>query len=389
MTESAKKAIAVIDNAQQKGALVFVTREDCVGVTPLYKPEVTVINLRLPKAKYDNDADVYDIQGKYMPKREIVDRIGEATGLVFIREGCRTWTELREDDIAGKRTVFMSEQQAKKRLSDGSFRTSSVQTYEFDPVLRAMVDFNVTELNAGTKQTKLRDGGKTLAQTILENTKVARQRAETGARLRVIRELTNMPTAFSKTDAAKPLIFGRIAQNTDYILQTPEGRAMASAQALGIDVAALFGGRKFPAAEQEALVSAQPVPEALSAAGEAENEETYLLEAQTSADESSYTADMQGTNGSEEKELFDPAGSAEQAPERANGNSEFETLTEALDQWCEAYRELLNVTLKNGSNPYQLAQAELDANNFAATVETRKAMIVRIKKYLEANGVRI
>ena len=126
MNENVTKALAVIDREEQKGALSFVTREDFMGVTPLYKPEVTVIQLRLPQKQWDNDADVYEISGKYMPKREIVDRIGEATGLVFLRDGCRTWSELREDDIAGKRTVYVSEQQAKKRMSDGSFRTSSV-----------------------------------------------------------------------------------------------------------------------------------------------------------------------------------------------------------------------------------------------------------------------
>ena len=228
MNENVTKALTVIDNAKKNGALAFVTREDCISVTPLYKPEVTIIQLKLPKAQNDPEADVYNIQGKFMPKREVVDRIGEATGLEFIREGCRSWTETREDDVCGKRTVYISEQQAKKRMSDGSCRTSSVQAYEFDPVLRAMDDFNVTEMTPEAKNMKNRFG-KTLGKAILEYTKVARQRAETGARLRVIRELTNMPTAFSKAEAEKPLIFGRIAQNTDYILQTPEGRAMASA----------------------------------------------------------------------------------------------------------------------------------------------------------------
>lgn len=374
MSDPKTTAVALIDRYKASGALAYVTREDCMAVTPLYKPEVTIIQLRLPQKQYDNDADVYEISGKYMPKREIVDRIGEAVGLVFIREGCRTWTELREDDVAGKRTVFMSEQQAKKRMSDGSFRTSSVQAYEFDPVLRAMVDYNVTELNAQTKLQKNRSG-KTLAQTILEFTKVARQRAETGARLRVIRELTNMPTAFGKEDAKKPLIFGRIAQNTDYILQTPEGRAMASAQALGVDVASLFGGRRIPDGGSEA-----PAPAICSAAPETaalpESTDGFPGEGAETAFDSG-----EGNSATEAEALAAQAAS--------DGDCEFDDLTQSLEQWVTTYKDLLNVTLKSGANPYKLAQEELDANNFNASVESRKAMIQRVKDFLKTRGIAI
>ena len=375
MSDPKTTAVALIDRYQANGALAYVTREDCMGVTPLYKPEVTIIQLRLPKGKNDPEADVYDIQGKYMPKREVVDRIGEATGLEFIREGCRTWTETYDDAVAGKRTVYISEQQAKKRLSDGSWRTSSVQAYEFDPVMRAMLDFGVTELNAQTKQTKDKWGKKTLAQAILENTKVARQRAETGARLRVIRELTNMPTAFSPADAAKPLLFGRIAQNTDYILQTKEGRAIASAQALGVDVASLFGGRRIPDGGSEA-----PAPAICSAAPE-----TAALPESTDGfpgEEAETAFDSGEGNSATEAEAL-----AAQAA--SDGDSEFDDLTQSLEQWVTTYKDLLNVTLKSGANPYKLAQEELDANNFNASVESRKAMIQRVKDFLKTRGIAI
>lgn len=386
MTDAKTTAIALIDKYKAGGALTYVSREDCMAVTPLYKPEVSVIQLRLPQKQWDNDADVYEISGKYMPKREIVDRIGEATGLVFIREGCRTWTETREDDIAGKRTVYLSEQQAKKRMSDGSFRTSSVQAYEFDPVLRAMVDYNVTELNAQAKQKKNRSG-KTLAQTILDFTKVARQRAETGARLRVIRELTNMPTAFSKADAAKPLVFGRFAQNTDYILQTKEGRAMASAQALGIDVASLFCGRRLPPADAQAADT-----ESASAAIPASEPQAALPDSTADYQETGAGDAFDGTPdfppASEPAPQADTAAIAEQAAAGA-GKGEFDALTQSLEQWVESYKDRLNVTFKSGMNPYSIAMAELDANNFNATVETRKAMIQRIKDFLKSNGVNV
>lgn len=378
MSDARTTAVALIDRYQANGALAYVTREDCMGVTPLYKPEVTIIQLRLPKGKNDPEADVYDIQGKYMPKREIVDRIGEATGLEFIREGCRTWTETYDDAVAGKRTVYISEQQAKKRLSDGSWRTSSVQAYEFDPVMRAMLDFGVTELNAQTKQTKDKWGKKTLAQAILENTKVARQRAETGARLRVIRELTNMPTAFSPADAAKPLLFGRIAQNTDYILQTKEGRAMASAQALGIDVAAMFGNR---AQQTEAEEKPAEIPASSPAPALPESTEGF-----TDGYEDAVEIPVQ--EASAVPEAQDAASLAEQAA-GDGGEDEFVNLTQSLEQWVETYKDMLNVTLKSGANPYRLAMDELDANNFNATVASRKEMIRRVRDFLKTRGVNV
>ena len=353
------KALTVLKDAVKAGALAFVTKEDCMAVTPLYKPEITVIQLRLPADKNDQNADVYNISGKYMPKREIVDRIGEATGLIFIHEGCKTWTETYDDDIAGKRMVYVSEQQAKKRMSDGSWRTSSVQAYEFDPVMRAMLDYNVTELNAQTKQTKNK-WGKTLAQTILEYTKVARQRAETGARLRVIRELTNMPTAFSADDAKKPLVFGRFAQNTDYILQTKEGRAMASAQALGIDVASLFGGRKIETTE---------------------NGKPAQVTAETRAALPETDAEFEDVSYEGADEAF--SGTATQS------GAGFDELTKTLREYCETYKAKLDGTLKTGVNPYKMAMEELDPNNFNASVETRKAMIQRVKDFLKIRGIEL
>jgi hypothetical protein len=360
------KALTVLKDAVKAGALAFVTKEDCMAVTPLYKPEITVIQLRLPADKNDQNADVYNISGKYMPKREIVDRIGEATGLIFIHEGCKTWTETYDDDIAGKRMVYVSEQQAKKRMSDGSWRTSSVQAYEFDPVMRAMLDYNVTELNAQTKQTKNK-WGKTLAQTILEYTKVARQRAETGARLRVIRELTNMPTAFSADDAKKPLVFGRFAQNTDYILQTREGRAMASAQALGVDVASLFGGRKISPEENEIAPAVETEQRTALPPSPAEYEEAVC----------------------EDSSMPENAESLAEQAAQPSGENEFEELTLTLEQLTTTYKDILDTTLKTGQNPYRLAMEELDTNNFNASEISRQEMIKRVKDFLRARRIEV
>lgn len=363
MNDNVKNALAVIDQAKQKGALTYMSREDCMAVTPLFKPEATLF-------QFDIKEDMHNISGKYAPKREVVDRIGEASGLEFVRDGCRNYTETRDDSF-GKRVVYISEQQGRRRMSDGNWRMSSVQSYEFDPVLRAMDDFNVVELTPQTKMTQNRNG-KTLGKAILEYQKVARQRAETGARLRVIREMTGMPTAFSAAEASKPMVFGRFAQNTDYILQTPEGRAMASAQALGIDPAALFGGRKITGAKEERLPE-QETTTALPESAEQNNDSPAAYD----------EAPAEYENSSQEQ-MADAASLAEQAL----GN-DFDSLTAELAKLCNEYQNILNVTLKSGSNPYNMAWAELDQNNFNATVETRQTMIKRVKDFLVARGVKL
>jgi hypothetical protein len=225
----------------------------------------------------------------------------------------------------------------------------------------------VTELNAQTKQTKDKWGKKTLAQTILEYTKVARQRAETGARLRVIRELTNMPTAFSAEDAAKPLVFGRFAQNTDYILQTREGRAMASAQALGVDVASLFGGRKISPEENEIAPAVETEQRTALPPTSAEYEEAVC----------------------EDSSVPENAESLAEQAAQPSGEKEFEALTLTLEQLTTTYKDILDTTLKTGQNPYRLAMEELDANNFNASEVTRQGMIKRVKDFLRTRGVKI
>jgi hypothetical protein len=93
--------------------------------------------------------------------------------------------------------------------------------------------------------------------------KFGRQRAATGARLRVIRQLTGMPTAFEKAKIGqgKAIVFSRIVQNTDYILATPEGRMMAIAMATGA-TQMLYGagGPQLPAPPKESAPEVPPEP---------------------------------------------------------------------------------------------------------------------------------
>jgi hypothetical protein len=222
-----------------------------------------------------------------------------------------------------------------------------------------MLDIGVTEWNEQTKQKQKTDEngrpfGKTLAQLAMEYAKFARQRAETGARLRVVKELTGMPTAFSPAEAAKPLLFARVVQNTDYLLKTPEGRLLAAAQATGTQdvIAALYGKQALPGTGGEALPEPRNVTEGEGGDG----------------------PPPAGRNLAAEAAGDDPE------PRQQPAQSEFDQLTVALEEFQEGYAEQLNQNLPSG-NPYLMIRDELA--NLAATVETRRALLGRIRAFLK------
>ena len=332
-------ALTVIEQNRNNGALVFVD-QNAQPSTELYRLEATVVTL--------GKDDVHNISGKIMPKREAVDRIGEAAGIVFL--DVRGDTETRDDIFIGKHTVFIGRAQGKVRISDGSWRTSSFQEYEIDPVLRAMLDKGITELTAENK--------KIVGKAIQEYQKFGKQRAQTGARLRVIRELTGMPTALTQEQAAKPLVFARIVQNTSYILQTPEGRALATAQALGMDMAALYGRKALPegSAGDPPMEDVTVEPED-SGAGQ-----------ENAAGLASQAAAAGGAAGGQSD----------------SANEEFSVLSIDLENILNTHKDVLNVQTKSG-NPYQLGKEEL--GSFGATAETHREMIDRLRKYLKVQGV--
>jgi hypothetical protein len=343
-----ENALQIVRAAQSKGALIFANIENMEAKVDLYRTEVTEIIFK--------ETDFHTINGKFMPNKASTDRIGEACGVQFIQAACRVTVEPREDPLCGKRTAYRGEAQGKVRMPDGSWRFSTVDEYEFDPVLRAMLDKNITELNEQTK--------KTVGRAILEYTKVARQRAATGARLRVIRQITGMPVAFEKTDALKSMIFTRVVQNTDYILKTPEGRAMATAQALGWDAASLFGARKDALPPAAGNIEEPHTPAETAKPGN-ENSAANLAAEAADDDEPDFPTDTEGENPQKEE-------------------TEFDRLTRTLEEYT-TFKEYLDVTTKSGVNPYKLAQDELASKT--ATEESRLKMIQRIRGYLIAKNV--
>jgi len=227
-----QNALAIIKQHEQAKDLVFVRPED-LQTQRMFVPQVTVLHA-LPTDFHDRP-----INGKMMPKSHHVDRIGEAAGVEFVDGGTR-----KEDD-----STYVGFAQGRRRMPDGTWRKSSVQEYEFDVETRAEEDFLNDSKNRYSSEVAKR-------KHIIELKKVARQRASTGARLRVIRELVGIPIAFGPQEVQKALVIHRIAVNSDTLLDNPETRSEAVAMATGA-ASAIYGPRDVTP-ERESL----PAPEA-------------------------------------------------------------------------------------------------------------------------------
>jgi hypothetical protein len=194
----------------------------------------------------------------------------------------------------------------------------------------------------------------------MEYAKFGRQRAETGARLRVVKALTGMPTAFSADEAARPLVFSRVVQNTDYLLKTPEGRLLAAAQATGTQelVASLYGKQALPG------LAGGPPAEPLRNVTEGES-----------------APPAPGERLADEAAADDWA---QMAPAPA-GPDELMKLGIRLEEYLNAYGDRLNIWLEGADgkkiNPYELAMKEY--NNPAATAESHRNMLDRIDALLK------
>lgn len=353
-------ALAIIDRAQKGGALVFVNRDNLESRTKLYRTEITQI-----QAKQD---EFHKVNGKFMPNKAVTDRIGEANGIQFIDKNCYVETQIRPA-CAGleERCVYVGYAQGKVRMPDGNWRESTVENYEFDPTLRAAEDApNKKDYGKPAGYDPFDPANKSkFNRDILAYVKPAMARAATGARLRVIRQLSGMPETFTGDEITRPLAFARVVQNTEYILETPEGRTMATAKALDMDVSSLlFGKRPEPT---QAIESSQ---QTRSADIQPEN----LKPADTSGFDSEPAADTTSL-----ADQANPSGTTE--------SGEFQELTVRLEEMVGSYKEKLNVVLPNKMNPFILAKNELD--DFGASVDSRKSMIERTKKFLVACGVAV
>jgi hypothetical protein len=224
-------ALEMVKRYKSENQLVFVAEEDLKTHT-MFLPEVVVIR--------STPDDFHNISGNFQPKGHQIDRIGEAAGISFLTSNCGTRTETVDGN-----TVYVGFAQARKRLPDGTWRISSICEYEFNPVKRAEEDV--------LKDSKGKYGNeKERKLLLLTYQKFGRQRADTGARLRVIHELTGMPISFKPQEIAKAMIFCRVSVNTDALLADPEMREAAIRIATGASEQ-LYG----PSKEQKYITGGQ------------------------------------------------------------------------------------------------------------------------------------
>ncbi len=237
-----QNALTIIDDARKRGALVYVG-QGVSQTVPLYKLEPTEIVVK--------PENCHTIQGKFVFRKEVCDKISDAAGISFMKADVESIRAPEEPALGlPARTIFVGRAQGKTRLPDGSWRESAPETYEFDYVAKAKAEAS----GDVAKEKRL----------AIEYYKAGPMRAATGARLRVIRQLTGMPTAFDPKDIPKDganIVFSRIVQNTDFILSTPEGKTMAIAMATG--AAEMMYGKR----QQQTTAEAAPAPAADPAAG--------------------------------------------------------------------------------------------------------------------------
>jgi hypothetical protein len=209
------EAWRVIQDHKQKGDLVFAEKDD-LRKHRLFFPEIVVIHA--------TPDDFHNISGNFMPKRHHMDRCAEASGVTFLENNCTVETRVIDGD-----KIYIGHAQGQKRLPDGQFRKSSVSNYEFNPKKRAEEDI--------IRDTKGKysgpNGEKEKKLLLLTYEKFGMARADTGARLRVIRELAGMPISFKPNEIQKAMVFCRIAVDTDEMLEHPELREAAIGLATG------------------------------------------------------------------------------------------------------------------------------------------------------------
>jgi hypothetical protein len=203
------KAEQLIEQELQKGSMVFVRKED-VNTQSMFVPEMTILKI--------NEADCHTIEGNKMPNAAQTDRIGEAGGVSFIAENCGTKI-ISEDIVIGYA-------QGEKRQPDGTWRKSKPEEYEFDCKTRAELDFINDKSNKYATEVSKR-------KHLLELRKKRTSFASTGARLKVIRALMGMPISFKPGQLVHAIVVGRIALNTDKLLEDPVTRGAVIQNMLG------------------------------------------------------------------------------------------------------------------------------------------------------------
>ena len=193
-----QNALAKYDPRQYQ---VIARPEDLVPLSRLVTIDLVAVDL----------GECANVGGKFMPSREKTDQIGAAAGITFIQESCAV-TKI-------DRCVWVGRATARRMARDGTTQTM-VAEYEWDAELRAEVTAKAT---SGPKYDSALSQGRLFG----------RQRADTGARLRVIRMLAGIPTAFRQADLKRPLVLPRCSRNTEAMMEDPVLRELLVQQMIG------------------------------------------------------------------------------------------------------------------------------------------------------------
>jgi len=240
--DQAKKIIEKYPNAVN-----FVKRSHLEELSPLLEVHVEVVEVK--------KSDFHPLSGNvYYPKKETTDRFGNAAGISFATVDVGT---RREDGSYIGRAV------PQEVGPDGKLVQWAPTEYEFDPEIRAEETILQDKYNKyGTEKAK--------KLLLLGLKKVARRRADTGARAAAIISAIGMPTGlrdlFGKNEpeaATRTFLFSRIIANSknELVLQ----RALDS---MFTTTGALYGGGAAAQIEGPAASEPRDVSPAEPAAGD-------------------------------------------------------------------------------------------------------------------------
>jgi hypothetical protein len=178
-------------------AISFVKASHLEELSPLVEVHIEVVTVTKDEFHHLGG-------GTFYPKKETTDRFGSAAGISF----AAVETSTRKDDGA-----YIGRAIPQEVGPDGKMITWAPAEYEFDPEIRAEEDILKKPDNFKTDQQK--------RLQVLAYKKVARRRADTGARAAAIISAIGMPTGFKNLfnaregpKATRTFLFSRIIINT-------------------------------------------------------------------------------------------------------------------------------------------------------------------------------
>jgi hypothetical protein len=235
-------------------ALIYAKKAD-FDTADIFRTEITVMPI--------DTKECHNIGGNLVPNKAVTDRMSDAAGIDFVSN------EQTGVSIVPGTRKYVGRVRGRKRNPDGTWRYSPVCEYEFDIDVRAEEDFLRDAAKDKADQKYTTETAKKLH--VIELEKAARARADTGARLRAIRELIGMPTGFKPADiSGKKLVFSRVAVDANRLLQDPEMRRQTIQHALGV-TENLFGPKE-PRNVTPAKLAIEAAPESMEPAAQAETQ---------------------------------------------------------------------------------------------------------------------